>query len=154
MCPISVIITPNIVEFHRLIATYCPSLSSTGLGLGYLSRTLLATLNIGGIIVNGATDTITTPTASLTCAVNGGLKRCGGLGDVLAGVVTALTTYYSIHSGGKTRTGIELQHVLYAACAISREAQRRAFVKHGRAMDANHVVEEIAPLMNELWPPF
>jgi ATP-dependent NAD(P)H-hydrate dehydratase len=117
-------------------------------------------LDVGGIIVKGETDTIVTKDETVTCCVNSGLKRCGGLGDVLAGIVCVFTTWFRLFersvTGNSTETTppIQLHQVLYAACAVARESQRRAYVGKGRSMGAEDVLSELEGVVDDLWPPF
>ena len=57
----------------------------------------------------------------------GGAKRCGGIGDILAGVVAA-TGFWNFELGPPL------------AAYIVREATRRAFEKEGRGMTAPAVI--------------
>lgn len=52
---------------------------------------------LGGVtvVLKGKVDIISDGTRTVTCAVPGGLKRCGGIGDVLSG--TMATTLAWIH---------------------------------------------------------
>lgn len=54
--------------------------------------------HLGGVVVvlKGEVDVISDGTRTIACAVPGGLKRCGGIGDVLSGAMATALAWYSI----------------------------------------------------------
>ena len=67
----------------------------------------------------------------------GGRKRCGGVGDVLAGVTAACSFWH-----------YELGPVL--ASRIVRVATRRAYEKEGRSLTAPSVVRELSSAVRDI----
>ncbi|GMI07713.1 hypothetical protein TrVE_jg4989 [Triparma verrucosa] len=145
------ILTPNIVEFNRLVSTHLPDSSNyeSESDKAQLCKLLRTTLNVTGIILKGPTDIITTEHCQLTCSTNGSSKRCGGLGDVLSGLVVVFVSWFLKYS----KAG-DVSVALWCACAVCRESGRRAYGKKRRAMQAKDVIEEIGGVVEEVWPLF
>ena len=102
-------------------------------------------MKVDALVVKGSLDVICTQDSYSTCEVNGGWKRCGGIGDVLAGVLAALV--------GWNKSG-DLIPTLWIGCAIVREATRRAFVERKREMGPKDVLGEIGGVVDEIDPIF
>ena len=60
-------------------------------------------------------------------ATQGAMKRCGGQGDVLSGVLGTFSQY-------QKGSGYDLIMVGMLACMVTREAARVAFSKRGHAL--------------------
>lgn len=126
------ILTPNAPEYDRLVQNG---------RMGDLSQAV--------IVRKGVVDQIYCSTEpltgsaniepTLTCTEPGGLKRCGGIGDVLAGVMSTMFV-----SGDVTT-----EHQAWMACCITRHATNRAFQQHGRAMCASDIIKELGPTLQE-----
>ena len=97
----------------------------------------------------------------------GGLKRCGGQGDILAGCLGTFAgwakIYYYSHpnlaSSSSTDGGdaslIAQDRLLllagYGAALTARACSRLAFAKHKRAMLADDLLPEVGNAYEELW---
>lgn len=81
------------------------------------------------------------------CA-EGSRKRCGGQGDVLAGLVALYAGWVGRSPAGASCTDGTFPlpvyvHAAAAACATTREAGRLAFAMHRRSMVASQMIAEI-----------
>lgn len=79
----------------------------------------------------------------------GGMKRCGGIGDVLSGCVATTCAWEQmarsqrIGANGHSGDHPAIVGACLAACEITRAASEAAFQKRLRAMSAEDVLEEI-----------
>ncbi|GMI09268.1 hypothetical protein TrLO_g2044 [Triparma laevis f. longispina] len=144
----TIIITPNFMEYTRLVKRYLPD--NEGGETGENCKLILEILGVDGIILKGEIDIITTKNTQITCEVNGCNKRPGGLGDVLSGSVLVFLTWFMKYN--KNECGIEV--ALWCGCAVVREAGRRAWGRKKRRMGAKDVLEEVGEVVEEVWPTF
>ncbi|KAI0954679.1 hypothetical protein AcW1_006490 [Taiwanofungus camphoratus] len=159
------ILTPNVVEFKRLSekVNIDPSTPANERAQ-HVSRAL------GGVTVlqKGAEDIICTNTGGtgeeearvskvpvgesteeqLSVDIPGGLKRCGGQGDILSGTVGTVLAWGKCYEegayGDKTLPSSRIP--LLAATAgsiVTRTASRRAFAKYGRGVVTQDMLGEI-----------
>lgn len=156
----NVILTPNQMEFTRLwnavmkekktpaelttSSSYCSfvkTLAAKSIFLPSLKCRIGVT-----ILQKGAVDQISN---GVFCSANnnkGSPRRCGGQGDVVAGVMGVMHLWCS------RAKDIEFDP-LCSACALTsfivREASRRAFKKERRGMTALSVASELSSLIDE-----
>ena len=174
-----VVLTPNVVEYKRLVDS---------IGEGSEER-LKDKLKGVILIVKGQYDTIeictrttrTTTVAkhhshngqelvSMQCRQIGGLKRSGGIGDVLAGMIGSFLAWNQIlkaldHKGSASSSSGQLQDTelvveekvaninlilsCWFACALTKRATKVAFDKRRRSMTAPDILEEIGMVIDE-----
>ena len=174
-----VVLTPNVVEYKRLVDS---------IGGGSEER-LRKKLNGVILIVKGQFDTIekcshgdmtttttTTTTTDGTCISTstnqlikmechqvGGMKRSGGIGDILAGMVGSFLAWNQIiestravkkgdvvveqEEGEEATTNLILS--CWFACALTKRATNVAFDKRRRSMTAPDILEELGMVMDE-----
>lgn len=79
------------------------------------------------------------------CNYEGGLKRCGGLGDCLTGVISTLLAWIEIKQSlnKSTTTQDDYLNAVMTGCCIMREASKKAFEVHGISCVAEDVISEI-----------
>jgi ATP-dependent NAD(P)H-hydrate dehydratase len=137
----NVVLTPNVVEYKRLVQAHGDD-SFLGIGKGAI------------IIKKGAEDVITQggddETPSLVCREEGGLKRSGGLGDILSGTVATFIGWHDIlKSRDEEDGGRPTDRALscWSACCVTKRATHTAFQMKRRAMTAPDVLNEIGPAM-------
>jgi len=157
-------VTPNVAEFARICqALGLPPPSS------HTSKTQAATAlsnALGGVTVlqKGETDIVsfshsTTTTGERETAeivTRGGLKRCGGQGDILSGITACMLAwsknyeegvYVNLrpHPPGTTQLASSRLPLLSSvgAAILTRTISRRAFEKHGRATMTQDMIPEI-----------
>ena len=133
------IMTPNVMEMKRL-----PPPSS------FVER-----CNKNIIVEKGHVDTLSRGDLVMQCAEEGGLKRSGGIGDVLAGTISAYMAWYSILEKG--HEGIIEQNLkqqrlfaVWTACCTVKKSTKAAFKSKRRAMSSRDVLEEISGVISVL----
>lgn len=134
----TIVLTPNAVEYERLI-------NSTGIPLEVNMRKSMCKVIL---IRKGFYDHIKwiSPVflQNMSCYENGGLKRIGGLGDILSGIVGIFMAWNTLT---KSRED-ELMLACWLACYITKVATRDAFKKKERSMTAADVLEEIGDVFH------
>lgn len=131
------VMTPNVMELRRLTGTSNESEDVTDQNIS---------------IQKGSADAISHGVYKMQCEEVGGLKRSGGIGDVLAGTTTAFMAWNSILS--KTATGDQHQQqrilAAWAASCVVKTATKQAFQKKRRAMSAMDVSEQIGVVLESM----
>lgn len=136
----SVILTPNIIEFRRLA-------ESEGVdSIQGLSKVLGCT-----VIQKGTIDLISIK-GSEPIEVNepGSLKRVGGQGDTLTGILGTLLCWGVNYQGGKESIDEIISIVCFGGCYLTRKTCYKAFEKYGRSM----LTSSIHLSINEVWVEF
>lgn len=122
-----VVLTPNAIEYQRMKEA------------GVLENTLDAI-----IVQKGRHDIISKGGEEVTrCCEQGGLKRPGGIGDVLAGTTAALVSWHALQGG-------DLALSCWTACCIVKRATSKAYRKKLRSMSAHDVIDEIGSVFEEM----
>ena len=147
-----VILTPNIVEYRRLVELFCSGKkSSTGLFLGTpLERCI--------IIKKGKHDHVFTPRDPSTgvyremyCEEQGGLKRSGGIGDVLAGATGTFVAWNRIlHKDLESSHSGDILLSCWSAACLTKRATHRAFNRKRRSMTAPDILEDIGEALDDM----
>lgn len=120
----TVILTPNVVEFQRLA-------QSEGVEtIDELARALKCT-----VIQKGSTDMISVGGVGTITEVDepGSLKRVGGQGDTLTGVLGTLLCWSVNYKGELSRDEV-ISTVCFGGCYLTRRACKITFDKYGRGM--------------------
>lgn len=140
-----VIISPNAVEYRRLIEAH------------KWSRRNFTHVMEGVLVVEkGMYDIISllplpphqNHTQIIECKEEGGMKRSGGLGDILAGVLGTLVAWNNIlHKEGSADS---LLLSCWTACCITKRCTNIAFQKKRRSMTAPDVLEEIGEVVDQM----
>ncbi|CAM9675696.1 unnamed protein product [Ectocarpus sp. 6 AP-2014] len=110
---------------------------------------------LGGVtvVLKGKVDVISDGARTVTCAVPGGLKRCGGIGDVLSGVTATALAWVNVQDfEGEEAKELRLWAAWWS-CAMARRASRRAYETKGRATSATDVFENVGIVFAEVSPP-
>lgn len=156
------ILTPNVAEFARL----CDKLGvDAKQDPDTAARKLAQALNGPTILEKGKVDRITNGKEVLYVDVEGGLKRCGGQGDILAGCLGTFAGWAKIYQEehpdlpatseqAKGETVAEDRLLLlagYGASLTARTCSRRAFARKKRAMLADDLLPEVGEAYEELW---
>jgi ATP-dependent NAD(P)H-hydrate dehydratase len=128
----NVVLTPNVVERERL----------NGLEQYWKGAT---------VVQKGAQDVICRNEKTLvTCAEEGGLKRSGGLGDILAGTIGTLVAWNRILTDQGLASSSDLPLACWTACCFAKRATKRAYQSHLRAMTAPDVLTELGNTINDM----
>ncbi|KIY49989.1 Ribokinase-like protein [Fistulina hepatica ATCC 64428] len=157
------VVTPNVVEFGRLLKDVggdpdTPSNDKAAL----LSRLL------GGVTVleKGAHDIVAVDNTKvkgvrdgqreqIEVDITGGMKRCGGQGDILSGAVGTFLAWGKCYEDGAFGDGsLPFTRIpLLAAVGgsmVTRTASRRAFAIHGRGVVTQDMLSELAAAFSEV----
>merc|ERR1719223_40733 len=156
-----VVLTPNVVEYKRLLKTYC-NIKSNNLHQNIFEGT---SLQHAIIVKKGQSDHVAIAAdvhhdgeaKELICEEEGGLKRSGGIGDVLAGCIGTFVAWNSILYGANAASADDEDEErgdfllsCWSACCVTKRATRAAFEKKRRAMTAPDVLEEIGPVLDDM----
>ncbi|GJQ15795.1 hypothetical protein GpartN1_g7586.t1 [Galdieria partita] len=145
-----VILTPNRVEFNRLTRAF--EIDDTS-DAESLLKTLAKSVCPGAIIVQkGLNDLIAAAFSNVVvhCGEQGSLRRCGGQGDVLSGLMAAFSAWMQLNSNLTTPS--EWFIPVYSACAMTRRCSLQAFKKKQRSMLTTDIIEEIWKEFNAVFP--
>lgn len=141
------IITPNVVEFAR-IAKALGVNTDTDDDVGV---TVEVSKKLGVTVMRkGEHDLIVSGDIVLTSDVNGSLRRVGGQGDTLTGIIATLVAWginYGKLEPSKKDIDLSLGEILSLCClgasATTRYAARKAFEDKGRSMQASDVHSKV-----------
>jgi NAD(P)H-hydrate repair Nnr-like enzyme with NAD(P)H-hydrate dehydratase domain len=147
------VITPNLMEMRRLDEAF--------LALGIE--------NMKNIIVQkGYVDTLSCATqTTMKCKEEGGLKRSGGIGDVLAGAISAVMAWNVIieetncgvpvdaavddlNMNDEQRQQMQRLFACWTAATLVKKATKLAYDKKKRSMSAINVIDEISHVLNSM----
>lgn len=130
-----VVFTPNVVEWKRLIEAHGGDVSKATAGI---------------VVQKGAHDVLVSHAdgTSLICEEEGGLKRSGGLGDILSGTIGTFLAWNEI----LTKQGIQTERLLscWSACCVTRQATKRAYDEHKRSMTAPDVLASLGVTVDDM----
>jgi ATP-dependent NAD(P)H-hydrate dehydratase len=152
------VLTPNAVEHARLVEN---GVDLTGVTVVRKGRVDEIAVSRNGTAASSASED------ALVCREPGGLKRSGGIGDVLAGTLGTLLAWQVIshepsprqsseepspsvpaHKEAEaeprdTDDGDDWRLACWTGCCLVRRATRRAYERHGRSMTAPDVLAEL-----------
>jgi ATP-dependent NAD(P)H-hydrate dehydratase len=144
------VLTPNVVEYKRL-------LDSVAKGSEELFQKLLRP----GIVMvrKGHHDVIESfdgdhsnqkegSSTIMICEEKGGLKRSGGIGDILSGSIGTFVAWNRILQDKQVEHDVLLS--CWMATCLTKRATRVAFEKRRRSMTAPDVLEEIGTVVDEV----
>ncbi|EJC99974.1 Ribokinase-like protein [Fomitiporia mediterranea MF3/22] len=158
------VLTPNVVEFKRLseAVNIDPSTEPS-------KRAQLVSQQLGGvtIIQKGPEDLIAVHPSSpgaepqtTTVDVPGGLKRCGGQGDILSGAAGTFLAWGKCFEDGAwgptpDDAGIPVAHIPFlgatGASIVTRTISKRGFKKKGRSLITADLIDEIGDAFIEVF---
>jgi ATP-dependent NAD(P)H-hydrate dehydratase len=94
------VLTPNVVEFRRLCDKMGVDPENVEGGKDKVCAKLARRFGGVTIIQKGKQDVISNGKETMICGIEGGLKRCGGQGDVLTGCLGTLLAWKRLYSEG------------------------------------------------------
>lgn len=162
------ILTPNVMEMRRLTGDHASHGDADDIvpNISAMERNILIRKGLKDAIISMGENEVQTSTGLTTkmlCEEKGGLKRSGGIGDVLAGTVGAFVAWNRImckqNSASHERTSIEsstkddLLLACWSACCVTKRATLTAFEKKSRSMTAPDVLEELGPTLENMITP-
>lgn len=136
----NVVLTPNIAEFSRLCRIFDMDENSSCQNLAN---------KLGGVMIlkKGRIDNISDGLKTLYVDIKGGLKRCGGQGDVLAGILSTLLAWRKAYlenlwDHDKSLDEHELLMLAaYGAAFATRYCSYLAFKHKKRAMETTDMMD-------------
>jgi len=151
------VMTPNLMEMRRLDEAFSEGSDDAKVGMSVEKK-------YSNIVVHkGNVDTITNVCHTMQCKEEGGLKRSGGIGDVLAGTISAFMAWNAILEKDMSNDDdssidsrvVDRQHcqrvfASWAACCAVKKGTRIAFQKKRRAMSALDVIGEIGEVLGSM----
>lgn len=130
-----VVLTPNVVEKKRLDES------------GVVLPDHCVVLEKGGI---DKIQPLNNDWQSLECNELGGLKRSGGIGDVLAGTTGTLLAWNRILTQRHETSPQNVPLACWTACCFVKRAAKRAFDIHRRSMTAPDVLDALGPAIDDM----
>lgn len=151
------VLTPNVVEFARLRERLGVEDASGDDGEARVLQAVSRALGGVHVVKKAGADLIAgAGSPVLECRVPGGLKRCGGQGDVLSGIMGTMLAWKEQYLQAQPEAEL-LQEpectalACYAACAATRTASRLAFEQRGRATSAVDLLSHVGAAYKELF---
>ena len=150
-----VILTPNAMEWQRL----------HGLQECWdQDRVVVVQKGMEDIIRYATTTTNTTTTSKTTsndvqipaserilhCREIGGLKRSGGIGDILAGTLGTILAWNNVLRTKGVATTLDVPLACWLACSVVKRATHVAYHHHYRAMTAPDVLHALGPTFHDM----
>jgi ATP-dependent NAD(P)H-hydrate dehydratase len=148
------VLTPNLVEFKRL----CERLKLDPDACNDSDMTLKLSQAFGGVTIlqKGFTDIISNGKDVSKNESDGGLKRVGGQGDILTGVVATFLAWGKVYMDNTEdpnmieKTNIPML-ASWGGSRIARECSRVAYQKHERAMLTSDMIAEVGPAFKRIF---
>jgi len=144
-----VVLTPNVVEYKRLLAMSDDNENSN---LLFQHATIVKKGQHDAVMKNGK--------ELLSCLEEGGKKRSGGIGDVLAGTLGTLVAWNVILSSKRQKEqnsnnnndeeDQRLALACWTACCFVKQATKQAFTEKKRSMTAPDVLECLGPAIDRM----
>jgi len=136
-----IVLTPNAVEYQRFMAAAGDDEESSPSSSNVFHHAVMVRKQrFDAIEYQGQT--------MYTCWEPGGLKRSGGIGDVLAGTLGTLVAWNSLLHPNDPKDHLPLS--CWTACCFVKRATARAFAEKHRAMTAPDVLQELGPAIYEM----
>ncbi|KAI9219560.1 Ribokinase-like protein [Blastocladiella britannica] len=145
------VVTPNATEYPYLC-------KAAGIAVTSSARELADALGVA-VIRKGSTDQIAGVIAAgseqqqqrdVECDEPSGLRRFGGQGDVLTGVLSTLIAWSRL--GRPELTALD-PAVLELGCRVTRGASHRAYTLHARGTTTGHVLEALPHAFEDVFGP-
>ncbi|KAJ2797422.1 hypothetical protein H4R21_004330 [Coemansia helicoidea] len=150
------VLTPNAPEFARLAKALGVGAAAEAGGkeLPMDEAAKQVAQRLGGVTVvcKGKADVITNGDRVFVCSEAGGLRRCGGQGDILAGALLAFLAWGERYkrrawtvrpASDAIEDALVPMHAAFAACMLTRHASFLAYEECSRAVMSTSVLEQI-----------
>ncbi|XP_010878690.2 ATP-dependent (S)-NAD(P)H-hydrate dehydratase isoform X1 [Esox lucius] len=144
------ILTPNFMEFTRLYeAMHHEPLDSSD----HQRSAMELSVAMGNltIVLKGDEDLITDGNKVILCRQEGSGRRCGGQGDLLSGALGVLAHWAYTSSADMTKSVNPSVVAAFGACSLTRQCNRQAFHKLGRATTTSDMIQEISSAFKKLF---
>uniref|UniRef100_UPI00358E164A ATP-dependent (S)-NAD(P)H-hydrate dehydratase isoform X2 n=1 Tax=Myxine glutinosa TaxID=7769 RepID=UPI00358E164A len=140
------ILTPNVVEFKRLFNALLDNQTNEREKSEEAVRDVSLALDGVTVVRKGLADVISDGSTVERCGMSGSLRRCGGQGDILAGVLGAMLAWASAAQVSSPGVVAAL-----GSCRLTRECSARAFETHGRSTLTTDIIPHIGPAFKQLY---
>lgn len=150
-----VILTPNAMEFSRLFKNFLDrSIQPATIPKAADVKFLADSIGKNVVILHkGAKDIIADghkATETVTSALGGSGRRCGGQGDILAGILSVF--WWWALSAGHSDCALSSQiTACYGASRMTRECNSATFKIKQRSMLASDMIEQIEPVFAKIF---
>jgi len=138
----NVILTPNKIELQRL--------RESNNNLSTLPQRCLIVEKGAVDIIRPGNNNSSTSKILLCCNEVGGLKRSGGIGDILSGTMGALVAWNNIMSIREEATDDDLPLSCWTACCFVKQATKAAFDRYRRSTTAPDILSELGPSIDRM----
>ncbi|CDF33859.1 unnamed protein product [Chondrus crispus] len=142
---LQITLTPNKVEMDRLQKAMNSS-QAENVGKWFQGRVVL--------VGKGSSDQIFGENSYVEVSNAGSLKRVGGQGDFLAGLIALCSAWISKSTAFQDRASPDhaVAEVAPAVCGcvLTRTAAHRAFLKHGRSLLASDMLPSVGQAVHEV----
>ncbi|KZV94672.1 carbohydrate kinase [Exidia glandulosa HHB12029] len=143
------VLTPNVVEYGRL----CEALK---LKKDAKASELSAALDGVTVLQKGSEDVVAYAKEEASVDVAGGLKRCGGQGDILSGAVGAFLAWGKNYETGSFGDKSIPPHRIpflaaLGASTLTRTTSRLAFAERGRSVVTQDMLEYIGQAFDDVF---
>lgn len=147
------ILTPNGGEFPRLYKRMLGREVQNGSIEDSEEETKTLAAKMGGVTIlrKGSVDIISNGVTVVRCEEIGCMRRCGGQGDVLAGMA-GLFSFWASEKEERLNSEFGLPATIvaaYGACFLTKKCAEAAFAKCRRSMVAGDLVDAIASAFYE-----
>ena len=152
-------LTPNVNEFAKLAERVLSKQRDEDeedeeQKSGRELRELCAELGYVTIVRKGQRDIVSDGKELLVCDQQASLRRQGGQGDLLTGLLATFLHWQNSndhhHTGNtdssKSSAPVSRVQAAWAACLLLRACSRSAFEKHARATSTPAIISEIGPV--------
>jgi len=150
-----IVLTPNVMEYKRLVQ------ANGGSEEEFIQKSAKNAI----VVKKGRYDTITAtasapvvdiglkvddtkPIREIVCKEEGGLKRSGGIGDILAGTLGTFLAWDQILEQRDQQHDAVLAS--WSACCLVKQATKKAFDSKRRSMTAPDVLKKIGETMQKM----
>ena len=141
------VITPNAVEFSLLVSVILNKEVSPSVCPDHqLVEELAGVLGNLTVIHKGAHDVISDGKYTEDCHTGGSARRCGGQGDILAGVTAVFLTW--AYTRERPDNAVL---AAWAATTLGRGCAARAYSREGRGATAVDIVNQISTEFSRLY---
>ncbi|XP_066562271.1 ATP-dependent (S)-NAD(P)H-hydrate dehydratase isoform X1 [Amia ocellicauda] len=144
------ILTPNVMEFSRLYEAVCQDSMDSSDKKRNVMRLSEAMGNLT-VVLKGEEDIIFDGDKMVVCSHEGSSRRCGGQGDLLSGCLGVMAHWAFMSTTEKTNGVKPSLIAAFGACSLTRQCNRQAFHRHGRATTTTDMIAEIGAAFKKLF---
>lgn len=153
------VLTPNLNEFRRLSTVLGVTLHGPNNDRSSKLAEVTSILAGPTMVSKGPVDALCDGKNTIMCNAMGASKRCGGQGDLLAGIIATFVawTLSFMESAKRSDEAVVMPEInpmilaAYGGCLVTRTASAYAFGQRKRSMVAGDVIESIGQAVELLF---